>query len=124
MEDFITTVVDILIVAGIIAYALGRNKKKSGASGSQAPKAANQYQSYGNKPGKYDTYKKAGKYDTYNKPGKHVTFNKKSIFNTAGAQPHVHETGKYRSMSDASKLPPGYILLNGEPVRVADLDGK
>ena len=113
MEDFINTVVDILIVGGIIAFAVGRNKKKLSSTGAQAPK-----------PVKYDTYKKAGKYDTYNKPGKHVTYNKKSICNTAGAQPHIHETGKYRSMSDASKLPPGYILLNGEPVRVADLEGK
>ena len=60
-------------------------------------------------------HKRAGSYDT---------FNKKSPVNTAGAQPHVHETKKYTSMSDASKLPPGYILLNGEPVRVADLEGK
>ncbi len=60
----------------------------------------------------------------HTKPGQHVTFNKKSIFNESGAMPHKHETKKYTSMSDASKLPPGYILLNGEPVRVADLDGK
>lgn len=59
------------------------------------------------------------------KPGQYVSFNKKNYMNTAGAQPHVHEAKKYTtSMSDASKLPPGYILLNGEPVRVADLEGK
>jgi hypothetical protein len=60
-------------------------------------------------------HKRAGNYDTYNK---------KKPFNTDGAQPHVHEAKKFTSMSDASKLPPGYILLNGEPVRVADLEGK
>ena len=56
--------------------------------------------------------------------GVHDTFNKKSSANSAGAQPHRHETKKFTSMSDASKLPPGYILLNGEPVKVSDLDNK
>ncbi len=42
----------------------------------------------------------------------------------SGSMAHDHFTGKYRSMADASQLPPGYILLNGEPVRVADLEGK
>ncbi len=40
------------------------------------------------------------------------------------SMPHKHETGHYTAMADASKLPEGYILLNGEPVRVADLDVK
>ena len=58
-------------------------------------------------------------------PGEYVSFNKSAKNNSAGTMPHVHETKKYTaSMSDASKLPPGYILLNGEPVRVADLEGK
>ena len=42
----------------------------------------------------------------------------------AGTMPHKHEKNHYTSMADASKLPKGYILLNGEPVRVADLEGK
>lgn len=58
------------------------------------------------------------------KPGKYTTYNKKTHNNKSGSMPHVHENKKYTSMSDASKLPPGYILLNGEPVRVADLEGK
>ena len=58
-------------------------------------------------------HKKEGVYDTYNKKG-----------NESGTMPHKHETGHYTSMADVSKLPPGYILLNGEPVRVADLEGK
>ena len=61
---------------------------------------------------------------THREAGYHDTYNKKTRYNTAGAQPHVHETRKYRSMADASQLPKGYILLNGEPVRVADLEGK
>jgi hypothetical protein len=85
------------------------------------------------------THKASGTYDTYNKnnkndsgamphnhreSGTYDTFNRKSIFNTSGSMPHVHSEGHYTSMADASKLPPGYILLNGEPVRVADLEGK
>ena len=58
------------------------------------------------------------------KQGKYVTYNKKTLFNDSGAQPHKHENKKYKSMADASNLPPGFILLNGEPVRVADLEGK
>ena len=61
---------------------------------------------------------------THREPGYHDTYNRKTPYNTAGAQPHVHETRKYKSMADASQLPKGYILLNGEPVRVADLEGK
>lgn len=81
-------------------------------------------------------HKNAGAYDTFNKKGnesgtmphKHSekgvyeTFNRRG--NASGTMPHKHETGHYTSMADASKLPPGYILLNGEPVRVADLEGK
>ncbi len=60
----------------------------------------------------------------HTQPGKYQTYNKKRMDNSAGAQPHKHETRKYTSMSDASKLPKGYILLNGEPVKVSDLDNK
>ncbi len=52
------------------------------------------------------------------------TYNRKSSRNDSGAMPHKHEKNHYTSMADASKLPKGYILLNGEPVRVADLEGK
>ena len=59
------------------------------------------------------------------KEGSHVSFSGKTTHNTkSGSMPHKHEKNKYKSMADASKLPPGYILLNGEPVRVADLEGK
>lgn len=60
-------------------------------------------------------HKPAGKYESYSKK----THNRQS-----GAMPHKHEKGHYTSMPDVSTLPPGYILLNGEPVRVADLEGK
>ena len=60
-------------------------------------------------------HKKEGVYETYSKK----THNAKP-----GAMPHRHENGHYTSMSDASNLPKGYILLNGEPVRVADLEDK
>ena len=60
-------------------------------------------------------HRKSGVYDTYNK---------KSWRNDSGTMPHKHEAGHYTSMMDVSRLPKGYILLNGEPVRVADLEGK
>ena len=63
---------------------------------------------------------------THRKPGKYDTFNKKTKFHSkeTGSMPHEHRNEKYVSMADASNLPKGYILLNGEPVRVADLEGK
>ena len=60
-------------------------------------------------------HRRAGVYDSYNKKTKN---------NDSGTMPHKHENNHYTSMADASKLPQGYILLNGEPVRVADLEGK
>ena len=61
---------------------------------------------------------------THAVPASYETYNGKTRYNTAGAQPHVHDNRKYTSMADASHLPKGYILLNGEPVRVADLENK
>ena len=60
-------------------------------------------------------HRQSGVYDTYNR---------KNGRNDAGTMPHKHDSGHYTSMMDVSKLPKGYILLNGEPVRVADLEGK
>jgi hypothetical protein len=97
MEGFLSVIIDVVIVVFVVLAISKRNKKGKEASSMPAGQR---------------------------KQGKYVTYNKKSFFNESGAQPHVHETKKYKSMSDASKLPPGYILLNGEPVRVADLEGK
>ena len=62
----------------------------------------------------------------HRRPGKYDTFNKKTKFHSkeSGSMPHEHRNEKYVSMADASNLPKGYIPLNGEPVRVADLEGK
>ncbi len=57
-------------------------------------------------------------------PGMYKTYTQKSHNSGKGAMPHKHETKKYTSQIDTSKLPPGYILLNGEPVRVADLENR
>ena len=72
-----------------------------------------------------DIMNKMGSMPHAHKPeGVYETYNKKTRKNDSGAMPHKHEKGHYTSMADASKLPKGYILLNGEPVRVADLEGK
>lgn len=60
-------------------------------------------------------HKPSGSYDSYNR---------KSLFNNTGSMPHKHETRHYKSQADASNLPKGYILLNGEPVRVSDLENR
>lgn len=60
----------------------------------------------------------------HKREGAYETYNRKTHNARPGAMPHKHETRHYTSMSDASNLPKGYILLNGEPVRVADLEGK
>ena len=60
----------------------------------------------------------------HKKEGVYETYSKKTHDTKSGAMPHKHETKHYTSMSDASNLPKGYILLNGEPVRVADLENK
>ena len=60
----------------------------------------------------------------HKREGVYETYSRKTHNARPGAMPHKHETRHYTSMSDASNLPKGYILLNGEPVRVADLEGK
>ena len=61
----------------------------------------------------------------HRRPGNYDTFSGRKTHNSeSGSMPHKHDTKKYTSQADASNLPPGYILLNGEPVRVADLEGK
>ena len=67
------------------------------------------------KPSMPHRHKKEGVYETYSK---------KTHDTRPGAMPHKHVTKHYTSMADASNLPKGYILLNGEQVRVADLEDK
>jgi hypothetical protein len=102
MEELVGIVFYLVFIVGIVGYI-----KKKAIPGSTS-----------------GTQGKTGQPVKPAKPVRYDTFNKKSIFNESGAMPHKHETKHYTSMSDASKLPPGYILLNGEPVRVADLEGK
>ena len=147
MEDIFSTIMSVLVWLVILGLVLRKAKKTKGSifaptsqtgpsamagsqgsssamSGSQrdmdyATKAKNESSAMGWSRRESSSMPKGQK-----KQGKYVTYNKKSFFNDSGAQPHRHETKKYKSMADASSLPPGYILLNGEPVRVADLEGK
>lgn len=96
-------IITILIYAGVIVIAIALKHKKVAERAQQSSSMPHRHSA----------------------PGEYVSFNKYAKNNSAGTMPHIHETRKYTaSMSDASKLPPGYILLNGEPVRVADLEGK
>ena len=99
MEGLLSILVYVVIIAAVI---IGKKKKFTGMSG--------------NNPGAMPhQHKPANVYET---------FNRKSPKNDSGAMPHKHEKKHYTSMADASKLPKGYILLNGEPVRVADLENR
>ena len=130
MEEILGIVVYVIFIVGILGFAkkkgikttskgvtFGNQNNQAGPAKTYQPSQPFQQKSYTNQQSSAmpHTHRKEGHYDT---------FNKKSIFNESGTMPHKHETGHYTSMSDASKLPPGYILLNGEPVRVADLEGK
>ncbi|WP_408069695.1 hypothetical protein [Butyrivibrio sp. JL13D10] len=53
--------------------------------------------------------------------GVYDTANRHKADNSDGTMPHSHNEAKYRSI-DVATLPKGYILLNGEPVRTADLE--
>ena len=93
----------VIVYVALIALVLVARKKKITKINSNNPGAMPHQ------------HKPANAYETYNK---------KSPRNDSGTMPHKHEKNHYTSMADASKLPKGYILLNGEPVRVADLEGK
>ena len=109
----------LVLYAGVIIFVSSYVRKKKrdaqggfGNGGNGTVGSATRASEASSMPHKH---KPAGHYDTYNK---------KRFGQEPGAMPHKHEKEHYRSMADASKLPPGYILLNGEPVRVADLEGK
>lgn len=109
MESLISIVIYVVILVTVIGYM-----KKKGTS-----------PFYKKQTGAMDKGKESSSMPhKHRESGVYDTFNRKNKRNDSGAMPHKHEKGHYTSMSDASKLPPGYILLNGEPVRVADLDGK
>ncbi len=102
----------VILYVGIISYVVLAIRKKKLGQGNGPANGAQRTSESGSMAHKHRT---AGHYDT---------FNKKKFGRESGAMPHKHEKTHYTSMADASKLPPGYILLNGEPVRVADLEGK
>lgn len=111
--EAIITIVFYLLVIGAVVYKI---KKKGSIAGAGIDRKPTQI------PGM--TKESSSMPHEHRKPGRYDTFNRKGLFNDSGTMPHKHETQKYTSQSDASKLPKGYILLNGEPVRVADLEGK
>ena len=96
----------------LIAFIPGIMKRIEKGQNSQMPGAGANRPEASSMPHKH---KKDGVYETYSR---------KTHDKNSGAMPHKHETKHYTSMCDASNLPKGYILLNGEPVRVADLEDK
>ena len=113
MEALLSAVFYLAVIAAVI-YKV---KKKGGITGAgidmKTPQIPGMPRESGAMP---HEHKKPGKYETFS--------GRKTHSRESGAMPHKHETKKCTSQADASHLPPGYILLNGEPVRVADLEGK
>ena len=128
MEEYLNLVIYLVFLFGVIKFLRKNVWKTSGTKpGGSTPGngsvPARNVQNQGTfqmaRPSQSSAmphqHKPAGKYESYSKK----THNRQS-----GAMPHKHEKDHYTSMPDVSTLPPGYILLNGEPVRVADLEGK
>ncbi len=128
MEEYLSLAIYLVFLFGVIKFLRKNIWKNAGSKGTGGVQVQGNVPGRGvQSPGSYQQvrpsqssamphqHKPAGKYESYSKK----THNRKS-----GAMPHKHEKGHYTSMPDVSKLPPGYILLNGEPVRVADLEGK
>ncbi|MCR5156838.1 MAG: hypothetical protein K6C96_09170 [Butyrivibrio sp.] len=107
----------LLFYVAVIAAVIYKVKKKGGITGAGTRPGTPQIPGMSKEPSSMPhEHRRAGNYDTFS--------GKKTHNRASGSMSHKHETKKYTSQADASKLPPGYILLNGEPVRVADLEGK
>lgn len=119
MTSLFTYAIYIIIIYSIFAAIKKGSKNKNAKSPAQQAKPA-----YGSAPRPMpgtmqDRRSESGSMPhNHRESGVYDSYNRKNARNDSGTMPHKH------SMSDASKLPPGYILLNGEPVRVADLEGK
>ncbi len=112
MGGFLYLILYVGVIIFVSSYVRKRKRNLPGNQGNSTMSPSTREREASSMPHKH---RPAGHYDT---------FNKKRFGQEPGAMPHKHEKDHYRSMDDASKLPPGYILLNGEPVRVADLEGK
>ena len=140
-DEIVGEVVAFLVIGSLVyrSYKKGKKGKTQAPQSQNTPYApgrvntgagnrvntyAPQKQTYNSAPMQARTAQSSAMPHTHRPSGVYDTYNKKSVFNDSGTMPHKHESGHYTSMMDVSKLPKGYILLNGEPVRVADLEGK
>lgn len=115
-----------ILVWGIVIVAIimrimkpGKNSKPAGSTGTSKTITSVNYKDFSKDlshrreasamPHKH---KESGVYDSANKHRAN---------NSDGAMPHSHNEVKYKHI-DVATLPKGYILLNGEPVRTADLE--
>lgn len=125
--DGIEELLSIAIWIIIIGAVLIRNKKTKSQSSNVSPAQNNVRQPSAQnnvwKPSARDIVMQSSSMPHVHKAdGVYETYNKKSRRNDSGSMPHEHDRGHYKPMPDVSTLPKGYVLLNGEPVRVADLD--
>ena len=92
----------VIIVVCYVWYSVKKAKKNAPKQASESSAMPHQHR----KPGQYDTH------------------NPKRRDNSNGTIPHEHATNALRKRVDVASLPKGYILLNGEPVKVSDLENK
>jgi hypothetical protein len=116
IEELLSIAIWIIIIGAVLIRNKKTKSQNSNASSSQSSVRQQSMQIGGRQSSSMPHVHKAD--------GVHETYNKKSRRNDSGSMPHEHDRGHYKPMPDVSTLPKGYVLLNGEPVRVADLDNK
>lgn len=116
MAGAFSTLIYIFIIISVISTIKNRRKKlpPNSSAGQGRPES-------GSMPHRHETAKYHNS-SSGSMPHRHES--RKYHNKESGAMDYDRNKARYRSMADASNLPKGYILLNGEPVRVADLEGK
>ncbi len=123
MEELLSLAVYVIIIVSVIRTLVKKSKNVSNRGKIGKAAGGNGAKAVSKRP--VTSPQKTSSVFGASKPEKkYDTFNTKKFGRESGAMEHKHETKKFTSMCDASNLPPGYILLNGEPVRVADLENR
>ncbi len=121
MESFIIyAVVLVFIVLKVMGRTSGKNTKKVNQKRSTPAPAQRRVQK-GAAPVPRESSAMPHK---HNESGVYDSYNKHKRDNSDGAMPHSHGNALRGPRYDSSKLPKGYILLNGEPVSVKDLENR
>ena len=125
IEELLSIAIWIIIIGAVLIRNKKTKSQNSNASSAQSSVRQPSVQNSVWKPSARGIVMQSSSMPHVHKAdGVYETYNKKSRRNDSGSMPHEHDRGHYKPMPDVSTLPKGYVLLNGEPVRVADLDNK